>query len=84
MASIVAGSWRFAIGVDAGLKRPVLEVGALPLVFKVRSMVEDPHGQYRHGYQEGVLGSTALRALGTERIIREAQRGNMMTDGASR
>ena len=57
VSSVRGVDWRFAIGVDVGLNRPVLEVGALPVVFKVRSMVEDSPVVQGHGCREGLSGS---------------------------
>ena len=50
------------VGVASGLKSPVLEAGALPDVFKVRSMIEDSHGPYGHGWREGFLEALLARA----------------------
>jgi hypothetical protein len=43
--------WRWATD---GLKRPGLEVGVLPAVFKARSMVEEWHSESRHVWREGI------------------------------
>jgi hypothetical protein len=70
VSSVRGVDWRFAIGVDVGLNRPVLEVGALPVVFKVRSMVEDSPVVQGHGCREGLSGVVLLRPHGTEQWIR--------------
>jgi hypothetical protein len=69
------------VGVASGLKSPVLEAGALPDIFKVRSMIEDSNGPYGHVWEKGCARATC--AHGTERATQRSQPGNMMGDGAS-
>jgi hypothetical protein len=75
--SVRGVDWRFAIGVDVGLNRPVLEVGALPVVFKVRSMVEDSQAVQGHGCREGLSGSCFARTARSSRFD-NLQRGNII------
>lgn len=78
VSSVRGVEWRFGIGVDVGLNRPVLEVGALPVVFKVRSMVEDSPVVQGHGCREGLSGVVLCARTARSSRFDGPQRGGII------